>query len=53
MPFSRDDKVPQLKLTVIQYAILAIFLVLAYGLWRLQVVGNDVLAIRAQATELS
>jgi penicillin-binding protein 2 len=41
MQFGRDDKVPPLKLTVVQYAILGIFLVLAYGLWRLQVVGND------------
>src|SRR5437899_1608010 len=41
MQFGRDDKVPPLKLTVVQYAILGIFLVLAYGLWRLQVVSND------------
>ena len=37
----RDDKVPQLRLTFIQYLILVIFLVLAYGLWRLQVGGSD------------
>jgi penicillin-binding protein 2 len=38
---SREDKVPQIKLTVVQYAILGLFLVLAYGLWRLQVAGSD------------
>ena len=37
----REDKTPQLRLTAVQYGILAIFLVLAFGLWRLQVVGND------------
>ena len=37
----RDEKVPQLRLNVIQYMILVIFLVLAYGLWRLQVGGSD------------
>src|SRR5207248_9220210 len=29
------------RLTAVQYIILAIFLLLAYGLWRLQVVDND------------
>ncbi|MFB3813473.1 MAG: penicillin-binding protein 2 [Terriglobales bacterium] len=37
MVFGRDDKVSQFKLTVVQYVVLAIFLVLAYGFWRLQV----------------
>lgn len=40
MQFGREDKVPQFKLTIVQYAILGIFLVLGYGLWRLQVVGS-------------
>jgi len=40
MQFGREDKVPQFKLTIVQYAVLGIFLVLAYGLWRLQVVGS-------------
>src|ERR1700730_13371856 len=34
--FSRDEKVSAIRLTTAQYMILAIFLVLAYGLWRLQ-----------------
>src|SRR5512141_706607 len=41
MPLSRDDKVPQIRLTGVQYGILGIFLVLAFGLWRLQVTGSE------------
>ena len=41
MPLGREEKVPQFRLTIVQYAILGMFLVLAYGLWRLQVVGSD------------
>jgi len=37
----RDEKVSQFRLTAVQYIILAIFLVLGFGLWRLQVIGND------------
>jgi len=39
--FGRDEKVSPFRLTVAQYAILAIFLVLTYGLWRLQVAKTD------------
>jgi penicillin-binding protein 2 len=41
MPLGRDEKVPQLRLTAVQYGILGIFLFLVFGLWRLQVVGSD------------
>ena len=41
MPLARDEKVPQLRLTAVQYGILGIFLILVFGLWRLQVVGSD------------
>ncbi len=37
----RDDKVPQYKLTVVQYALLVVVLVLGYGMWRLQVLHSD------------
>jgi penicillin-binding protein 2 len=37
----REDKVSQIRLTAVQYALLGIFLVLAFGLWRLQVARND------------
>ena len=39
--FGRDEKVSAIRLTAAQYIILAIFLVLTYGLWRLQVAQND------------
>lgn len=38
---NRDEKLPALKLTVVQYGILLMMLVLAGGLWRLQVLGGD------------
>lgn len=37
----REEKIPQVRLTIVQYALLGIFLVLVYGLWRLQVSGTD------------
>src|SRR5438067_4417365 len=39
--FGREEKVSSTRLTTVQYLILAIFLVLAYGLWRLQVMQSD------------
>src|SRR5574337_942500 len=39
--FGRDEKVSPIRLTTVQYIILAIFLILAYGLWRLQVMQSD------------
>src|SRR5260370_20666501 len=39
--FGRDEKVSALRLTAAQYIILGIFLVLAYGLWRLQVMQSE------------
>src|SRR5580658_826926 len=38
--FGRDEKVSELRLTAAQYIILGIFLVLAYGLWKLQVMES-------------
>ena len=39
--FGRDEKVSAVRLTAAQYVIVGIFLVLAYGLWRLQVMQSD------------
>ena len=39
--FGRDEKVSPFRLTAVQYIILGVFLILAYGLWRLQVVQSD------------
>src|SRR5271168_838165 len=46
--FGRDEKVSQVRLTAVQYIILAIFMILAYGLWRLQVVQSDMYASLAE-----
>src|ERR1700752_4767120 len=45
---ARDEKVSQVRLTSVQYIILAIFMILAYGLWRLQVVQTDMYASLAE-----
>jgi penicillin-binding protein 2 len=50
--FSRDDKVSAIRLTATQYIILAIFLVLAYGLWRLQVMQSDYYALAAEKNRI-
>ncbi len=44
----RDEKISQVRLTAVQYIILAIFMILAYGLWRLQVVQSDLYASLAE-----
>lgn len=46
--FGRDEKVSPLRLTAVQYILLGVFLVLAYGLWRLQVMDNDLYASQAE-----
>src|SRR5580658_219018 len=46
--FGRDEKVSAIRLTAAQYAILGILLVLAYGLWRLQVMQSDLYANLAE-----
>src|SRR5260370_8794445 len=46
--FGRDEKVSGIRLTAAQYSILGIFLVLAYGLWRLQVMQSDYYSLAAE-----
>lgn len=46
--FGREEKVSSMRLTAIQYSILGMFLVLGYGLWRLQVSGSDYYATQAE-----
>src|SRR5438105_9010720 len=41
MALNREEKIPAAKLSIAQYSVLGIFLVLAFGLWRLQVSGSD------------
>src|ERR1700680_1428549 len=46
--FGHDEKVSPVRLTAVQYIVLAIFMILAYGLWRLQVVQSDMYASLAE-----
>jgi len=50
--FGRDEKVSPLRLTAAQYIILGIFLVLAYGLWRLQVMQSDYYSLAAEKNRI-
>ncbi len=50
--FGRDEKVSAIRLTVAQYIILAIFLILAYGLWRLQVMQSDLYSSLAEKNRI-
>src|SRR6266436_6084745 len=50
--FSRDDKVSAIRLTAAQYIILGIFLVLAYGLWRLQVMQSEYYSLAAEKNRI-
>jgi penicillin-binding protein 2 len=50
--FGRDEKVSPFRITVAQYVILGIFLVLAYGLWRLQVVQSDYYSSQAEKNRI-
>jgi penicillin-binding protein 2 len=51
-PINRDDKLPAIKLTVSQYVIVAVLLVLSFGLWQLQVVGGQNYHALAQANRI-
>src|SRR5882762_4708404 len=50
--FGRDEKVSQGRLTAVQYILLAIFLLLTYGLWRLQVSQSDLYATLAEKNRI-
>src|SRR5580693_4381314 len=50
--FGRDEKVSPMRLTAVQYIVLGIFLILAYGLWRLQVVQSDFYATLAEKNRI-
>jgi len=45
---SRDEKLSPVRLTAVQYVILVIFLLLAYGLWELQVSQSDYYSAAAE-----
>jgi penicillin-binding protein 2 len=50
--FGTDDKVSEIRLTATQYLILAIFLVLAWGLWSLQVMKSDYYSLAAEKNRI-
>ena len=50
--FGREEKPSQIRLTAVQYIILGIFLVLAYGLWRLQVSQSDYYSAAAEQNRI-
>jgi penicillin-binding protein 2 len=50
--FGRDEKVSSIRFTAVQYLILAIFLLLSYGLWRLQVMQSDKYAQLAEMNRI-
>ncbi len=50
--FGRDEKVSSIRLTAVQYIILVIFMILAYGLWRLQVMQSDFYAQLAERNRI-
>ncbi|HZQ95062.1 MAG TPA: penicillin-binding protein 2 [Candidatus Sulfotelmatobacter sp.] len=50
--FGRDEKVSEERLTAAQYIILGIFLILAYGLWRLQVMQADYYSLAAEKNRI-
>ena len=50
--FGRDEKVSPIRLTAVQYAVLGIFLILAYGLWRLQVAQSDLYSSLAEKNRI-
>jgi penicillin-binding protein 2 len=52
MMFGRDEKVSAMRLTASQYIILGIFLVLAYGLWRLQVMQSGYYSLAAERNRI-
>lgn len=49
---NREEKLPGIKLTVIQYVIVGILLILVFGLWRLQVVGAENYHALAEANRI-
>jgi penicillin-binding protein 2 len=50
--FGRDEKVSEIRLTAAQYIILGIFLILAYGLWNLQVMKSDYYSLAAEKNRI-
>src|SRR5512135_2760640 len=52
MAFAREDKVPEIRLAGVQYAIFAVFLILAFGLWRLQILSSENYTLLAEKNRI-
>ncbi len=50
--FTRGEKLSSVKLTVVQYGILALMLALTAGLWRLQVLGAENFKVLAEQNRI-
>jgi penicillin-binding protein 2 len=50
--FNREEKLPSVRLAVIQYIIAAVLGILVFGLWRLQVVGGENYHALAEANRI-
>ena len=50
--FGREEKVSAIRLTAVQYIVLFVFLLLAYGLWRLQVMQSDKYSLLAEQNRI-
>src|SRR5262252_392797 len=50
--FGRDEKISAIRLTAAQYIIVGIFLILLYGLWRLQVMQSDYYSLAAERNRI-
>jgi penicillin-binding protein 2 len=50
--FGRDEKVSEARLTAAQYIVLGMFLILAYGLWKLQVMESGYYASAAEKNRI-
>jgi penicillin-binding protein 2 len=50
--YGHEEKVPVVRLTVVQYAVLLMFLVLAYRLWQLQVMQSDEYTMQAEKNRI-
>src|SRR5258708_16503727 len=48
----RDEKITKVKFTVVQYIIVVVFVVLAYGLWSLQIRRSDEYLTRAEQNRI-
>lgn len=50
--YNKDDKIPSIKLTAMQYVIALVLVILVSGLWRLQVLGGQNYRALAQANRI-